>query len=372
MLAELLAAAATAVGALAGGAAADAAPVAPAVAHRLTLEQAVGQRLVGSLPGTTAPPALLRKIRRGELGGVILFGRNVASRAQVRALTRRLQAARRRAPRPLRDRPLLIMVDQEGGLVKRLPGPPRLSAAALGARDDPALARRVGRATARSLRAVGINVNLAPVLDLGLPGGYQRASGRAYAAAPGAVGRIGGAFADGLRDGGVLATAKHFPGLGRGPANQDERLNRFDVSLATLRRADEAPFRDAARRGVPLVMVSTGIYPALDERPAMFSRRVTTDELRRVVGFDGVVVTDDLEVPALAHLSPARKALAAVLAGNDLLLFCQTASAAERGAAAIVATVRRGAIPRAAIDAGADRVLALAATLRSTGAVTSR
>lgn len=380
MIATLLAALATAVGAVSGAVTAastadgaatarsqpSATPGANAAgpAASLPLDQAVGQRMIGSLPGTTVPPALARQIRRGQLAGVILFARNVGSRAQLRALTDRLQAERRRGPRALRDRPLLVMIDQEGGLVKRLPGAPAQSAGDLGARNDPALARRAGAATARNLRGVGVNVNLAPVLDLGLPGSYQRSTERSYAATAAGVSRIGGAFADGLRDGGVLATAKHFPGLGRGPANEDERLNRIDVPLDLLRATDEAPFRDAARRGVPLVMVSTGIYPALDERPAMFSPRITTDELRDVVGFRGVTVTDDLEVSAIAHLTPERKALASVRAGNDLLLFCQTAAAADRGAAALVRAVRSGAIERASIDAGADRVLALRAGLR--------
>jgi beta-N-acetylhexosaminidase len=162
----------------------------------------------------------------------------------------------------------------------------------------------------------------------------------------------------------VLASAKHFPGLGRGAANEDERLNRIDVPLATLRSTDEAPFRDAAQRGVPLVMVSTGVYPALSQRPALFAPEIATAELRDVVGFEGATVTDDLEVAALAHLSPERKALASVRAGNDLLLFCQSASAAERGAAALRRAVRSGALTRAQIDVGANRVIELRGSLR--------
>jgi beta-N-acetylhexosaminidase len=330
----------------------------------LTLTQAVGQRIVVSLPGTTVPDALARQVRRGEVAGVILFSRNVASRTQVRALTARLQAERRRGPVALRDKPLLVMIDQEGGLVKRLPGAPSRSAAAMGATGSTAAVRAEGVATARNLRGVGVNVDLAPVLDLGLPGSFQRATGRSFAATPEAVSRYGGAFADGLAAGGVLAAAKHFPGLGRGPANQDQRLNRIEVDLDVLRAQDEAPFVGAARRGVPLTMVSTGIYPALAERPAMFSSQIATRELRDVVGFQGVSITDDLEVPALAGLSPERKALASVRAGNDLLLFCQTASAAERGAAALRRAVLSGAIARAQVDAGADRVLALRDRLR--------
>ena len=162
----------------------------------------------------------------------------------------------------------------------------------------------------------------------------------------------------------MLAAAKHFPGLGRATADEDQRLNRIEVDLDVLRAADEAPFAAAARRGVPLTMVSTGVYPALSSRPAMFAPQIATDELRDVVGFDGVSVTDDLEVPALAGLSPERKALASVRAGNDLLLFCQSASAAERGAAALRRAVAKGAIARAMIDLGAERVLALRERLR--------
>jgi len=337
---------------------------APSAAASLTLGQAVGQRIVVSLPGTTVPDALARQVRRGGVAGVILFARNVASRTQLRALTARLQAERRRGPAALRDRPLLVMIDQEGGLVQRLSGAPSRSAAGMGATHSVAAVRAEGRATARNLRGVGVDVDLAPVVDLGLPGSYQRATGRSFAASPAAVSRYAGAFADGLAAGGVLATAKHFPGLGRATSNEDLRLNRVDVPLATLRRADEAPFRALARRDVPLAMVSTGVYPALSRRPAMFSRRIATTELRDVVGFGGVSISDDLEVPALAHLSPQRKALAAVRAGDDLLLFCQSATAAARGAAALRRAVARGTLDRAAIDAGADRVLALRDRLR--------
>lgn len=358
MLASLLA---VAVFAAAGGGAP--APDAGGAAG-LTLAQAVGQRIVVSLPGTVVPDALARQVRRGEVAGVILFGRNVASRTQVRALTARLQAERRRGPAALRDRPLLVLIDQEGGLVKRLPGAPSRSAAGMGASGDVVSVRAEGVATARNLRGVGVNVDLAPVLDLGLPGSFQRAAGRAFAATPAGVSRYGGAFADGLAAGGVLAAAKHFPGLGRATTNEDLRLNRIEVDRDALRAADEAPFAALARDGVPLTMVSTGVYPALSRRPAMFSTAIATHELRDVVGFGGVSITDDLEVPALAHLSPERKALAAVRAGDDLLLFCQTASAAERGATALVRAVRAGTLPRAAVDAGADRVLALRERLR--------
>jgi len=359
MLAALLATAATAL----SGVTAPAVPAADPAA-KLTVEQAVGQRVIGSLPGTTVPTALAQRIRRGEVGGVILFSRNIRSVSQLRALTAQLQVERKRGPKALRGLPLLIMTDQEGGLVKRVPGAPRLSPAQVGARGSASLARRTGVATAANLRGDGVNVDLAPVLDVGMPGSSDADLGRSYGATAETVSSLGGAFAQGLAAGGVLATAKHFPGLGRATVNEDNVLNRIDISADTLRSVDEAPFRSAARAGIPMVMVSTGVYPAIDDRPAMFSQKIATGELRGQVGFRGVAVTDDLEVPALAHLSPERKALASVRAGEDLLLFCQTDAAAVRGAAALVRAVQSGAISRATIDAGANRALAMRATLR--------
>src|SRR5829696_7743834 len=159
----------------------------PGAASGLTLEQAVGQRIVVSLPDTTVPEGLARQVRRGEVAGVILFGRNIASRSQLRALTARLQTERKRGPAALRDRPLLVMIDQEGGLVKRLSGAPSRSAAGMGATGSTAAVRAEGVATARNLRDAGVNVNLAPVLDVGQPGSYQQAAGRTFGATAGAV-----------------------------------------------------------------------------------------------------------------------------------------------------------------------------------------
>jgi beta-N-acetylhexosaminidase len=338
-------------------------PIGPPAAA-LPLDQAVGQRIVASLPGTTVPASLAREIRRGHVAGVILFSRNIASRAQLRALTGRLQAERRRGPLALRDRSLLVMIDQEGGLVKRLPGAPRHSPAQLGRIGSAALARAEGAATGRNLRSVGVNVDLAPVVDVGQRGSSVRALGRSFGSTARRVSALAGAFAAGLADAGVLACAKHFPGLGRAKANEDDVFNRITAPLSALRAVDEAPFRSLARAGVPLVMVSTGIYPALDGTPALFSPTIATGELRGTVGFGGAAISDDLEVPALASVSAGRKALTAVRAGEDLLLFAQSEIAAQHGAAALIRAVQAGTLPRATIDTGADRVLALRDRLR--------
>ncbi len=329
----------------------------------LTARQLAGQRIVEALPGRSAPPALLRRIRRGEVGGVILFSRNVDSKRQVRALVARLQ----REPRPRAvDFPLLVMVDQEGGRVKRLPGAPTRSPAQLGRTRSTSLARRTGSATARNLRSYRATVNLAPVMDIGRPGTYQRRTGRAYGGSARTVSRIGGAFVTGLERGRVAATLKHFPGLGTVTRDEDLVIQRVPSSLATLRRVDEAPFRAGIRAGARLVMTSTALYPALDGgRPALLSRKITTGELRRRLGFAGVIITDDLDVPAMRHFGgPARLGPAAAAAGNDLLLYCGGGSSGPAGARAVAQALTSGKLDRAPFLASVRRVLALRRELR--------
>jgi beta-N-acetylhexosaminidase len=331
-------------------------------ADALSLRQAAGQRIILPLPGCRAPGRLLDGIGRGEAAGVILFGRNVCSRTQLRRLVRRLQGVER--PEELRF-PLLVMIDQEGGLVKRLPGAPRHSPAALGAIGRSGLARREGVATALNLRGVGINVDLAPVLDVARPGSFVERTRRSFGRAAGRVARIGGAFAEGLADAGVLATAKHFPGIGAVRANEDLLAGRVGLSTGALRAIDERPFASAFAAKLPMTMLSTAVYPALDGVPAVISRRIATVELRGALRFGGVSITDDLEVPVLRPWgSPQRLAVRSVLAGADLLLFGQRYDTGVGAARALVRAVRSGRLTRAELEQGARRVLALRAALR--------
>ena len=316
--------------------------------------QLAGQRLVVGFDGTRAPEAVLRRAAAGELGGVILFARNVRSRSQVRSLVADLQAAAGRAPG---GRPLLVMIDQEAGQVSRLPGPPRRSPAEVGATGSEAVARSEGRATGRSLHGVGINLDLAPVVDVARPGTNMRKLGRSYGGSTARVTRLAGAFAAGLRASGVLSCAKHWPGLGLARGDEDLRLNRIEAPVERLRAVDEPPFVDAH---TDLVMVSTGLYPALEENPALFSRRIANDELRGHLGFTGTTITDDLEVPVLARSGSAGdRAKGAALAGNDLLLFAQSAEQGFAAAGALERSLSAGTLDRAEFEAAARRTLDL-------------
>jgi beta-N-acetylhexosaminidase len=319
------------------------------------LARTVGLHLVVGFDGTAPPAGLLRSVARGEVAGVILFARNVRSPTQVRGLTRRLQAVR-----PIGDPPLLVMIDQEGGLVKRLPGPPDHSPAELGRIADPGLAGREGLATGRSLASAGINVDLAPVVDVGRPGTVMARLGRSYSSDPALVSRLAVSFTGGLVAGGVAATAKHYPGLGLARGDEDAQINRITAPVDVLRAVDEAPFAALARSGIGLIMVSTARYPGLDRSAALFSRRIATGELRGRSGFTGVSISDDLDTPAAARLgTAAARGLAATRAGVDLLLFAQSQGDGARAGRRLTDAARTGGLDRPELEQAADRVLAL-------------
>lgn len=329
---------------------------------RLSIGQKVGQRLVLGFPGTRPPRALIARIRKGEAAGVILFGRNVRSRSQLRRLVRSLQRIPR--PRGLRQ-PLLVMVDQEGGPVRRIPGGPRRSAAAVGRTRSTRAAAAAGREAARALRGVGANVDLAPVLDVGRPGGAMRRERRSFGGDPRLVARLGTAFARALERRRVAATLKHFPGFGAARANTDFRPVTIRLPARRLRRVDEHPFR-AARRVARLVMLSTALYPALDGRwPAALSHRIATRELRGRVRFRGVSVTDALGTPAVRRYgSTGRVSVRAASAGTDLLLFSSYVEG-TRAARALARGLRSGRLRRSAFDRSVRRVLRLRGSLGS-------
>ena len=325
----------------------------------LSLRQLAGQRIVVGYAGARVPQWLVDRVRRGEVGGVIAFTRNVRSRGALAAQMRRLQRVRRPVAAPL-----LTMIDQEGGLVARLPGAPSGAPAQMGRRGA-AYVRRQGRLTAANLRGAGMNVNLAPVADLGRPGSYQARTGRAFARRPGDVGALAGAFAVGLQQGGVAATLKHFPGLGGVSRDEDALIQTVGLSRATLRAADMAPFAAGMRAGARLVMTSTARYPALDgRRVALLSRRITTTELRGRLGFRGVAITDDLDVTAMRRLAgPGTLAVRASAAGNDLLLFAQDPDRARRGLDAVVTAVRTGRLSRTELTTSVRRIISLRSAL---------
>jgi beta-N-acetylhexosaminidase len=336
---------------------------APSAVSRLTTAQLAGQRIVLGFSGASPPARVERVIRAGQVAGVILFSENLPSRVAGRRLVRRLQAIRR--PPGLRD-PLLVMADQEGGLVKRIGGAPTASARTMGARGS-AFSRDQGRRTAANLRSLGVNVDLAPVLDVARPGGAIDEADRGFGLTARGVTEVAVPFAAALQKGGVAATGKHFPGLGSAHLSTDDAVQRIGLSKRALRGIDEAPYRSFLVADGEMVMLSTAIYPAFSPQPAAFSRALATGELRERLGFEGVSITDALDTVAVrAFGGSAMVAAAAARAGADLLLYTEPGAAA-RAQRALLQRLRAGTLSRAAFEESAGRVLRLRHLLAGAG-----
>lgn len=331
----------------------------PAAAD-LTAHERAGQRLMVAMNGRRAPRSLLARVRRGEVGGVILFADNVRERAQVRRLTASIQAAGRATEHQV---PLLVAVDQEGGIVKRLPGPPRYSEPQLGRRGSARLARASGAATARSLAGYGINANLAPVLDVP-DRGHPTMLSRAYGRRSGLVSDLGAAAIEGMQDAQrFVATAKHFPGLGATNGNTDDLPGRVDRSLERLRARDLLPFKAAIQDGVGMIMTSTAVYTQIDRRPASLSPDIVKGLLRGELGYGGVVISDALETPAIgAFESTPAAAVDALRADVDIALIASATGTDRLAYKRILAAARRGRIGGGEMTRSVQRILDLKAT----------
>lgn len=284
------------------------------------------ETVMGTLVG---PPSkrFLTRIRNGKMGGVVLLRNGWLTRSTATAVTAELQKAA-----CTRGEPLLIAVDQEGGLVRRVPWAPPTEAPA--AMSSPSVAHAQAAETASALRSVGIDVDFAPVVDT--PASARSfLSSRAFSHSRTWNAQMASAFVTGLQADGIAATAKHFPGLGLASGNTDN--GRILITSAAWKlRQGLLPFQSAVAAGVKLVMISTALYPKLDpsDRPAAFSSAIITGVLRRQLGFKGVTVTDSLTAPAAERIP--HTATRAMLAGSDLLIF-GAESASERGYATLLA-----------------------------------
>jgi beta-N-acetylhexosaminidase len=265
------------------------------------------------------------------------------------------------------------MIDQEGGDVKRLPkGPPIASPADLGEAEDADAARSEGDATGSYLKALGVNVDLAPVLDVATPRTADTIADRTFGEDPAVVSELGSAFIEGMQAQGVAATAKHFPGMGLATVNTD-------FSPVTIAARDQdlqdalVPFQGAVDAGVQLVMVSSAIYPdyggttAKDpNKPAAFVKQINQGLLRDQLGFGGVIVTDDLQAIGITELvSPSVAGVSALGAGADLVLYARNAQGSAQAFATIVKAAKQERLPRAELQASYDRIQALKKSLVS-------
>ena len=274
---------------------------------------------MGSLPGTTITPELRSLAREFQLGGVILFGRNIEAPEQVAELSYDLQSL-------ALELPLWVSVDQEGGRVARLRSPftewPPM--ATLGRSGDATLAKRFAAALAAELRAVGITLDYAPVLDIHTNPKNPVIGDRALADDAALVAELGVAIIQGLQENGVAACGKHFPGHGDTAVDSHLELPIVEHPPDRIRRVECVPFRAAARAGVAFMMTAHVLVPSLDdEQPATLSPRIVQAILREELGYEGVILSDDLEMKAIAKTwTIPDAAVQAIAAGCDGLLIC--------------------------------------------------
>jgi beta-N-acetylhexosaminidase len=319
----------------------------------MSVRDMVGQMFVVSVGGTEPDYYIEKMVRQRNIGGVILFGYNMKSEGQVKSLTGSLQALSMKTEPAV---PLFVAVDQEGGDISSAPWvTPEPAAAEVGSRGDPDEARAVAVEMGRQLLRAGVNTDFAPVVDTGFGAAIGN---RSYGEAPDLVARMGAAAVDGFEEAGVISAAKHFPN--HGPATSDSHVSLpvIQHDMETVQSYDLPPFRAAVEEGVPMVMVGHLVYPAIDpERPASLSKDAI-GMLREDLGFDGVVVTDDLAMAgASGGGSPARAAVEAVKAGADLLIVSSPPQQQADAYDAVVAAVKSGEIPRAQVRKSVERVL---------------
>jgi beta-N-acetylhexosaminidase len=329
----------------------------------LTVEDQVGQVMAVGFEGTTITPEICQAVQDWGVGGVVLFARNAESPAQLARLNADLQELARAAGRP----GLIICIDQEGGRTSRLyerhgftefPSPMALAAA-----GGPAAAGQVARAMAEEMAALGINMDLAPDLDVNNNLANPVIGTRSFGADPAEVAACGVAFLQGLQSAGLAAVGKHFPGHGDTYIDSHEALAVVPHDRARLEAVEFVPFRAAIGAGVAGIMSTHIAFPAIDPTPglaATLSARVLTGLLRQELRHTGLVLTDCLEMGALSTsgFPPPAAAIRALAAGADFLLLSHDHAAHRAAYQALLAAVRSGEVPIGRLRAAADAVLA--------------
>jgi beta-N-acetylhexosaminidase len=326
-----------------------------------TLQEKVGQLFVVSFRGTSPNAAFLSLLKRHGFGGVVLYARNYSSPGQLKSLLKQLQHASRY--------PLLVSVDQEGGSVVRLRNGVHTfpSEATYGRAGSSARAYADAATTAHDLRALGLTMNLAPVVDV-LSNPRSPIGDRSFGSNAGLVSGLSTAAIHGYQQHGLAAAAKHFIGLGHTSIDSHQALPTVTQSLAQLQRTDLVPFRAAVAAGVSTILVAHVALPAIDpvHRPASLSPVIIGGLIRKQLGFKGVVMTDSLAMGALPQGSTSSAAEQALAAGADILLISANydipAATFDSAVNRVIAAVRTGRISESRLDSAVARILALKRT----------
>lgn len=319
----------------------------------MSLEEKIGQMLLIGIDGTEIDEGALSMLRDYHVGGVILFDRNMNNKYQVTGLNANLQ----RLNKEYNKLPLYLCVDQEGGMVARMKQGLTVAPAAarIAEQGNPEDARRWAYQTAMELETIGFNVNFAPVLDIGIP------YGRSYGHDAASVSKFTEAACRGYDQAGIIYSLKHFPGMGKSEVDPHTEQYRITASKEILLQEDTIPFKNIIQNFDNqdfMVMVGHLIYTGLDTLPASVSPQVINNFLRNELGFQGIVITDDMEMGALTSMYGFREmGVAAVQAGVDVLLVCHNYEHQQQVYQGVLEAVKTNKLTTAAIDAAAVRIV---------------
>ncbi len=325
----------------------------------MTLRQKIGQMIIVGFDGYEPSEAVKDMIQNYHVGSVILFTRNIKDSSQLVKLNNDLKALNK-------DNllPLIISADQEGGRVKRLPADATRFPANLviGNKKSAQLAYDVGKVTGLEMKAYGFNLNFAPVLDIFSNPENTVIGDRALGTAPETVAELGIAIMKGLKAGGVIPVIKHFPGHGDTVLDSHIDLPSVNHGWERLESFELIPFKKAIEAGADMVMVAHIVYPNImdEELPASLSEEMITGVLRERLKFDGVVISDDMDMGAIQkHYNMGEAAVRAVLAGTDIVSVCHSYERQKQAYEAILKAVEDGTIPPERIDESVRRIIRL-------------
>jgi beta-N-acetylhexosaminidase len=329
-----------------------------AILTSMTLEQKIGQMLLVGIDGTEMDKEMNRLITEQHVGGIILYKNNFSDLEGSVRLVNELKKANEGNPAPL-----FMSVDQEGGKVSRLPKDFTAipDAAKVGKTGDPRLAEEMGALLAAEMKAMGFNVDFAPVLDINSNPKNPVIGSRSFGNRADVVTSMGVAVMKGLQQNGTIAVVKHFPG--HGDTSVDSHLDLPVVRKTTeqLQAMEWLPFQTAIENGADAVMVAHILFPLIDpDAPASFSSIIIGDQLRGALGFEGVVITDDMTMGAIAdHYGIEDAALKSVEAGTDILLVAHGYDTGKQVYDRLLQAVREGRVSEGRIDESVRRILAL-------------
>ena len=322
----------------------------------MTLEQKIGQLFIVGFEGDIINDEIIDLVKNQEVGGLIYFSRNVVDSNQIITLNNEIKAIKK-------DIPLFISVDEEGGVVSRVPDEflKLPSSGYIGKFDDENLSYNIGSIIAKELKSLGFNMDFAPVLDIDSNPNNTVIGERAFGNNADIVSKLGIKTMEGLRDGGIIPVVKHFPGHGDTDIDSHYGLPIVTKTLEELNNLEFIPFKNAIENGADVVMVSSIILSSIDsEYPATMSKKVTTDILRNKLNFDGVIATDDMTMGAIMdNYNLTDAVIMAINAGNDLILVCHGYDDIIKSISAVKDAVSSNIISEERIDESVYRILKL-------------